>query len=189
MLPLHRAACPPPFALASVALLVACAASTSGPAEPSSPAAQPTAAGSSPTAPEPTSYTIGPPPPPTATSAGEDGHAPAGPSERPASGAWSPPPGTPPAVAELMATDRQKLGAPRARTLLITELQGLERLYRTLPAAERPPALVKRLAVTYLELEASALLGPDGGSDPRARKIAQAAAQKAVTYYSELLAR
>jgi hypothetical protein len=79
--------------------------------------------------------------------------------------------------------------APRARGLLLAELQGLERLLRaTQRKAPDRVSLMRRLAEAYGELRAAAARD---ASDPakanEASKVARAASSKAESYYQRLL--
>ncbi|HEY2406370.1 MAG TPA: tetratricopeptide repeat protein [Polyangiaceae bacterium] len=100
-------------------------------------------------------------------------------------------------------TRKNRLQA-RARALLITEIQGLERLYhRTSKKSPDRPQLVRRLAEGYVELESAAqrdkiasdIVAQDakkkGGSSGKARadsqqaeKIMKAARESAIRYYT-----
>lgn len=93
----------------------------------------------------------------------------------------------------------------RSRALLITEIQGLERLYKTTPkkSADRPQ-LIRRMAEGYVELESAALRdktkadvqsqdlkkkNPGGAAKARsdataAKKIVEAARKSAIKYYT-----
>lgn len=93
----------------------------------------------------------------------------------------------------------------RARALLITEIQGLERLFRQTPKKDPDrPQLVRRLAEGYVELESAALRdktasdiaaqdnkkkNPGAATKARresaqAKKIVDAARKKAIAYYT-----
>ena len=93
----------------------------------------------------------------------------------------------------------------RARALLITEIQGLERLFKRTPKKSPDrPQLIRRLAEGYVELESAALRdktaadiraqdmkkkNPSAASKARrdatqAKKIVAAARKKAIAYYT-----
>ncbi|MFO7180521.1 MAG: tetratricopeptide repeat protein, partial [Pseudomonadota bacterium] len=94
----------------------------------------------------------------------------------------------------------------RARQLLITEIQGLERLYaRTKKNSPDRPQLTRRLAEAYVELESAAqrdkiaadIKAQDSKKDrsaaakfraeaAAAEKIVKAARQKAISYYTKM---
>jgi tetratricopeptide (TPR) repeat protein len=94
----------------------------------------------------------------------------------------------------------------RARALLITEIQGLERLYKNTPKKSPDrPQLTRRLAEGYVELESAALrdkiasdikaqdakakkkdAGPARRDAAAAEKIVKAARQKAIAYYTAM---
>lgn len=83
-----------------------------------------------------------------------------------------------------MRADREKLRTIRGRSVLVTEIQALERLAQRTPRSDPSwAALQRRLGAGYLELEAAAL---QGGDDPRNREIATAAARRAVEAYTQL---
>ena len=94
-----------------------------------------------------------------------------------------------------MAVDpRPNWQSPRTRQLLITELQGLEALFQSVPKdSPDRPKLIYRLATGYVELEA-AVTRNGGTATGRAaeeelakrRKIAQAARTVAIKYYRML---
>ena len=86
---------------------------------------------------------------------------------------------------------RKKALKPRVRALLITEIQGLEQLFRTTPrrAADRV-RIARRLAETYVELENAARrdktqaeIKKNRGETRKAKKIMRAARKKAIAYY------
>jgi TolA-binding protein len=100
-------------------------------------------------------------------------------------------------------TRKSRLQA-RSRALLITEIQGLERLYKSTPRKSPDrPQLIRRLAEAYVELESAALRdktasevyahdkkkkNPSGAAKARrdaavAKKIMLAARKKAIAYY------
>ncbi|MDF3067808.1 MAG: ybgF [Polyangiaceae bacterium] len=103
-------------------------------------------------------------------------------------------------------TRKNRLQA-RARALLITEIQGLERLYKRTPkkSADRPQ-LTRRLAEAYVELESAAnrdkIAGDIQAQDAKkknpaqaakfkqdsiqAEKIVKAAREKAIVYYTQM---
>lgn len=70
---------------------------------------------------------------------------------------------------------------PRARALMVTELQALEKLFAaTGKTSPDRPALMRRLAEGYIELGYSAANEPDGA------KLADAARKKALQHYLAL---
>lgn len=112
-------------------------------------------------------------------------------------------PVAPVTVAELLGEDpkayadvvdpRQSRKAPRARQLLITEIQGLEALYASVPkdAADRP-RLMRRLAEGYVELAYAAARDHKAAKDAdtlmKSEKIGRAARTAAIKYYEQLYA-
>lgn len=82
---------------------------------------------------------------------------------------------------------------PRARALLVVEIQGLERLYAATPAsAPDRPLLMRRLAEDYGELEAAASLDASKPNQSRtaiesARRVRDAASKHVLRYYRQLL--
>lgn len=110
-----------------------------------------------------------------------------------------PPPDPPPAPAvaaptglEAILDARRGRLQPRSRLLLITELQGLEALYASVPkdAADRPK-LMRRLAEGYVELSAAAVRDGQatamGSEVSKMAKIEQAARMAAIKYYQQLV--
>jgi TolA-binding protein len=86
---------------------------------------------------------------------------------------------------------RRGLTSVRREGLLITEIQGLETLVAsTPPRSPDRPGLLKRLADTYVELEASSFRKKiESGSGPaaaKAEKVEKAARQAAIKYYGQL---
>lgn len=83
---------------------------------------------------------------------------------------------------------RKERRTPRSRQLLITEVQGLEALFATVPknAADRP-LLMRRLAQAYVELGAAAARdraqARDADTASKSEKIERAARVTAVKYY------
>jgi TolA-binding protein len=81
---------------------------------------------------------------------------------------------------------------PRARVLMITEVQGLEALFQSVPksAGERP-AVMRRLAEDYVELAAASAhdltVAPNAEAADKARKIELAAHITAAKYYKMLV--
>lgn len=130
-------------------------------------------------APAPVSTSPAPAPAPVSTSP-----PPSGPSALPADIADLPLPEIP---AELDALDRRVRSiafskAPRARALLVTELQALERLFAQTP--EHSPdrgKLIERLAYGYGELEEASRRDASQG-DSRAKQIESAALRKQIKY-------
>lgn len=93
---------------------------------------------------------------------------------------------------EAVVDPRPGRAQPRARALLITELQALERLFQATPkAAPDRPKLMRRLADGYTELSAAA--ARDGqaaapGTDAvKMQKVEQAARVVAIKYYQTLV--
>lgn len=81
--------------------------------------------------------------------------------------------------------DPRKLAtAPRPQTLLITEIQALERLYAVTakPSPDRV-LLLRRLAEAYVELEYSA----SAGTDAKSVKLLVAARKKAIDHYRRVM--
>lgn len=81
---------------------------------------------------------------------------------------------------------------PRARALLVTEVQGLESLFAAVPkdAADRPQ-LIRRLAEAYIELGAAAArdgrAAKDAETVTKSGKIERAAQMAAIKYYQMLV--
>src|SRR6187549_739973 len=124
-------------------------------------------------------------------------------SKRPAAFSSAPPPRDVKKYAE--RDTRQNRLQARARALLITEIQGLERLYkRTAKKSPDRPQLTRRLAEAYVELESAAnrdKIAADVQSQDakkknpgaaakfkadavQAEKIVKAAREKAIVYYT-----
>lgn len=103
----------------------------------------------------------------------------------------------PPNLADLLGVrdERKSRLQPRSRAILVTELSGLERLMEGSPQNGSPkPTLARRLAETYVELEAaalrdytSALAAGDQNQAKRADQVVKAARKKAIDNYSSLL--
>ena len=94
----------------------------------------------------------------------------------------------------LLTIDRRKSNwEPRARAVLITELQGLERLNKRIAQTDpQRDALLRRLAETYAELRARSTLEagePDTSEAARAQlaKISSAAHEKALRFFRQLI--
>lgn len=106
-----------------------------------------------------------------------------------------PPASTPPAAAAPPDLDVDLDGRrirlqPRSRKLLVTEVQGLESLFKVTPkdSSDRP-RLMRRLAEEYVELAAAAVRdGQTGGEEEarKAKKIEEAARLAAIKYYQGL---
>ena len=93
---------------------------------------------------------------------------------------------------EAVVDPRPGRAQPRARALLITEIQALERLFQATPkSAPDRPKLMRRLADGYVELSAAA--ARDGqaaapGTDAvKMQKVEQAARVVAIKYYHTLV--
>jgi hypothetical protein len=94
----------------------------------------------------------------------------------------------------LLTIDRRKSNwEPRARSVLITELQGLERLNKRMAQSDpQRGGLLRRLAETYAELRAKSTLEA-GESDiseadrEKLRRISSAAHHKALTFFRQLI--
>lgn len=80
---------------------------------------------------------------------------------------------------------------PRARALLITELQGLTRMFKVMDAEDpQRPQLLRHLAESYVELRSAAerdMAIATGNSVQLAAKIVNAAGQQAISHYRQLL--
>lgn len=81
---------------------------------------------------------------------------------------------------------------PRARVLMITEVQSLEALFQSVPkSAPDRPAVMRRLAEDYVELAASAARdraqAPNAEAAAKAEKLEQAAHTTAAKYYQMLV--
>ncbi|MBK8998599.1 MAG: hypothetical protein IPM35_23000 [Myxococcales bacterium] len=86
-----------------------------------------------------------------------------------------------PAASATARDPRMAARRPRARALLVAELQALERLHQATPkSAPDRPMLMRRLAEGYVELEYAAEREPDGA------KVVQAARKNALKYYLAL---
>ena len=89
---------------------------------------------------------------------------------------------------EALLDTRRERQSPRSRQLLITEVQGLEALFQSVPkgAADRP-LLMRRLAQAYVELGAAAARdraqARDADVAAKSEKIERAARVTAVKYY------
>jgi hypothetical protein len=81
--------------------------------------------------------------------------------------------------------DPRKLAqAPRAQTLIITEIHALERLYAVTPRPSKDRVhLLRRLAETYVELEYAAA----AGTDAKSAKVLATARKKAIEHYRRIV--
>lgn len=95
-----------------------------------------------------------------------------------------------PTFAAIVDPRRERL-EPRARKLLISEIQALESLFQSMPkdASDRP-RLMRRLAEGYVELAAAAARDGKAATDPseveKMKKIEIASRTSAIKNYSEL---
>lgn len=80
---------------------------------------------------------------------------------------------------------------PRARAVLINELQGLTRVFKAMDAQDpERPRLLRHLAESYVELRSAAARDQalvSGNSVQLAAKIVNAAGQEAISHYRQLL--
>lgn len=99
-------------------------------------------------------------------------------------------------LAALVRDPRQSRWAPRTNSLLVVEIQSLERLLAvTKPDAKDRPLILRRLAEDYVELKNAALRGMELAQDAsraqgevaKLEKVAIAARQNAFKYYQELI--
>ncbi|GMV19428.1 MAG: tetratricopeptide repeat protein [Polyangiaceae bacterium] len=160
--------------------LIACASQP-----PAQPAPAPVAAAAAPPEPSASEPPAAPEPEPPLAAAEPEPPAVAEP-EPPAAEPEPPSPeppvaAAPPAPLPASATARDPRMAaqrPRARALLVTELQALERLHQATPKSSPDrPMLMRRLAEGYVELEYAAEREPGGA------KVVQAARKNALKYY------
>lgn len=80
--------------------------------------------------------------------------------------------------------------SPRAKPLLITEIQGLEVLFASIPKdSPDRPKLLARLALGYVELEAAVMKTPQTGKEEylKQEKIAMLSRRKAIQDYQVLV--
>jgi TolA-binding protein len=90
--------------------------------------------------------------------------------------------GTTPRTINAARDPRVRNHAPRSRAMMVTELQGLQSLLSATPqAAPDRPALIRRLAEDYAELERGAL-ATGGSTDP----VARSSRTQAIAFYTQL---
>lgn len=95
-------------------------------------------------------------------------------------------PPAPPAVKSDVRDPRRLATAPRARALLITELQALERLLAATPKSSKDRVLLlHRLAEGYVELEYTVA----GATDAQSVKLLAASRKQAISHYREIRAK
>lgn len=97
-----------------------------------------------------------------------------------------------PAPFDTVVDPRPGRHKPRARQLLVTELQALERLFQAAPKSSPDrPRIARRLAENYVELSAAAAqeakLAANGVAAEKAKKIELASRTAAIKYYKLLI--